>query len=105
MSEEGIVRPVFQTVRSTMKIMFLLWTRGSVAQSFNVIAVLILVVAVAGTSSPAGAQWFKYPTPGAPRTASGEVDLSAPTPRLSNGKPDLSGVWMTADPACGRVSG
>jgi hypothetical protein len=66
---------------------------------------LMLVLALAGTSAPVGAQWYKYPSPGAPRTPSGEVDLSAATPRLANGKPDLSGVWMTADPACGRVSG
>ncbi|HYR91651.1 MAG TPA: hypothetical protein VE422_46795 [Terriglobia bacterium] len=71
------------------------------AQSFNAIAAVMLVVVVAGTSAPLGAQWFKYPSPGAPRTPGGEVDLSAATPRLANGKPDLSGVWMTADPACG----
>jgi hypothetical protein len=46
-------------------------------------------------------QWYKYPTPGAPRTPKGDVDLSAAAPRLANGKPDLSGVWMTAEPACG----
>ena len=66
-------------------------------------AMLAVVVAVA--SAALGAQWFKYPTPGAPRTPSGDVDLSAATPRLANGKPDLSGIWMTADPACGRVGG
>jgi len=66
---------------------------------------LMLVLALAGTSARGVAQWFKYPTPGAPRTPSGEVDLSAATPRQTNGKPDLSGVWMTGEPACGRVSG
>jgi hypothetical protein len=72
-----------------------------VAQSFKVIAAAILVVVVVGGWAPSSAQWFKYPSPGAPRTKSGDVNLSAATPRLANGKPDLSGVWMTAEPGCG----
>lgn len=61
---------------------------------------VLLCVTLAGASASLYAQWFKVPSPGAPRTASGEVDLAAAAPRLANGKPDLSGVWMTADPLC-----
>jgi len=61
---------------------------------------ILAVVLLAATSGSAAAQWFNQPSPRAPRTASGEVDLSAPTPRLVTGKPDLSGVWMTGEPAC-----
>jgi hypothetical protein len=57
-------------------------------------------VAIAAASASVSAQWFTYPSPRAPRTAAGNVDLTAATPRLTNGKPDLSGVWMTADPLC-----
>jgi hypothetical protein len=63
------------------------------------LAVLAIVVLV-GTSGSVGAQWFNYPSPGAPRTSSGQVNLSAAAPRLANGRPDLSGVWMTAEPLC-----
>ena len=44
-------------------------------------------------SSAAGAQWLNFPTPGTPRTHDGKPNLSAPAPR-TDGKPDLSGVWM-----------
>jgi hypothetical protein len=51
------------------------------------------IAAVCATSVAASAQWLKYPTAGAPRTADGRPDLSAPAPRTPDGKPDLSGIW------------
>jgi hypothetical protein len=41
------------------------------------------------------AQWVKYPAPGIPRLKDGTPNLSAPTPRGANGRPDLSGIWST----------
>ncbi len=39
------------------------------------------------------AQWPDHPAPGLPRTPDGKINLAAPTPRATDGKPDLSGVW------------
>ena len=44
------------------------------------------------------AQWINYPTPGTPRLPDGKPNLSAPLPRTADGKPDLSGVWRGAGP-------
>ncbi len=51
-----------------------------------------LVVVFSGM--PAGAQWLNYPTPGMPHTKDGKPDLTAPAPKLADGTPDLSGIWM-----------
>jgi hypothetical protein len=49
------------------------------------------------------AQWVKYPTAGVPRKADGKVDMSAPSPRMANGKPDFSGIWTTGEPNVRRT--
>lgn len=38
-------------------------------------------------------QWFNVRTPGIPRTAEGHPDLMAVSPKIPDGKPDLSGLW------------
>ncbi|HMF12432.1 MAG TPA: hypothetical protein VKE94_09005 [Gemmataceae bacterium] len=47
--------------------------------------------------APLPAQWLHYPTPGVPRTKEGKANLSAPAPKTIDGKPDLSGIWASAD--------
>jgi len=42
---------------------------------------------------PSQAQWLNNPTPNAPRTPDGKVNMNGPVGRI-NGKPDLQGVWQ-----------
>ena len=42
---------------------------------------------------PAPGQWQNFRTPGIPRLPDGKPNLSAPSPRATVGRPDLSGIW------------
>ncbi len=58
----------------------------------NLSRFLSLSVVLALAASNAEAQWIKLTTPDIPRTAAGQPDLKAPTPRQA-GTPDLTGLW------------
>src|SRR5262245_33399519 len=53
----------------------------------------LLAVCFMMTCLPSSAQWLTYPDPRIPRTADGKPNLSAPAPKLPDGKPDFSGIW------------
>ena len=44
-------------------------------------------------AAPAAAQWRNLPTDSVPLGADGKPNMSAPTPRTPDGKPDLSGIY------------
>src|SRR6185369_6931299 len=74
------------------------------ARSAGLACVFALALAIVALVKPgdAGAQWVDYPTANVPRNADGTPNLKAPAPRAPDGKPDLSGLWFSAEllPEC-----
>ena len=54
--------------------------------------------------APASAQWLKVPSKGIPRLPDGTPNLAAPTPKTSDGKIDLSGLWMPTARYIGNIA-
>jgi hypothetical protein len=65
---------------------------SSTVQTLRAASCLVFF-AVLLTSATLVAQWPTYKSSSAPRDANGRVDMLAPVPRASDGKPDLSGIW------------
>jgi hypothetical protein len=47
-------------------------------------------------------QWVNVPLPNTPRLSDGKPNLTAPVPKTRDGKPDLTGIWRIADAKYGQ---
>jgi hypothetical protein len=69
--------------------------RRSHRDSFRLVTAAVLILGTCLAWAPVAAQWLNYPTAGVPRKADGTVDMTTPPPRMPNGRPDLSGIWIS----------
>jgi hypothetical protein len=64
-----------------------------------------VAAAVLMFTTQVSAQWAKHPDVSISRTGDGAANLSAPAPKAPDGKPDLSGVWLTEPDPQGKPGG